>query len=337
MGGPTNEPNRTELLASITLHQGPGSQVGQRGAIVSRRRTEVELGGAMRARILPLVACVLLAVFAYDGVVRLLLNGLVRLPKLPGELTVMTSILALFSLTHAWYSLGGRLTLAFFGLSAVISWAYEQVGVATNLVFGAYHYTDYLGPKLGHVPYLIPLAWFMMIYPSYVIANLALDRHATGTPAGVSRLVRLAAVSALVMTAWDLVVDPILSGSYARAWIWENGGPYFGIPIQNYLGWLLTTFTVYLAYRAIEQRVAPAALGPVGAGAAALPVAAYGLMLAADLLSGVEPSGVAIIGPLVMGPPLAVAAWRLWRLVRQPATGRSAPVALASLAHPPGE
>ena len=276
----------------------------------------------MRARILLIAACVLLAIFAYDGVVRLLLIGLVRLPKLPDELTLLTSILALFSLTHAWYSIGGRLTLVFFGLSAVIAWAYEQAGVATGLVFGAYHYTDYLGPKLGNVPYLIPLAWFMMIYPSYVIANLVLSGHATGTRAGVAWLVRLAAVSAVVMTAWDLVVDPILSGPSAQAWIWENGGPYFGIPIQNFLGWLLTTFTVYLTYRAIEQRVAqPAVLGqvgagaagPLGAGAAALPVAAYGLMLASDLLSGVEPAGVAVVGPLVMGPPLAVAAWRLWR------------------------
>jgi len=275
----------------------------------------------MRTRILLIAACVLLAVFAYDGVVRLLLIGLVRLPKLPDELTLLTSILALFSLTHAWYSIGGRLMLVFFGLSAFVSWAFEQAGVATGLVFGAYHYTDYLGPKLGNVPYLITLAWFMMIYPSYVIANLVMDGHATGTRAGAGWLVRLAAVSAVVMTAWDLVVDPILSGPSARAWIWENGGPYFGIPIQNFLGWLLTTFTVYLAYRAIEQRVAPPGLGPMGTGAAgplgtgaaALPVVAYGLMLASDLLSGVEPAGVAIVGPLVMGPPLALAAWRLCR------------------------
>ncbi len=292
----------------------------------------------MRTRILLVAACVLLAIFAYDGVVRLLVIGLIRLPKLPDELTLLTSILALFSLTHAWYSIGGRLTLVFFGLSAVVSWAYEQVGVATGLIFGTYHYTDYLGPKLGNVPYLIPLAWFMMIYPSYVIANLVLGGHATGTRAGATWLLRLAAVSAAVMTAWDFVVDPILSGPSARAWIWENGGPYFGIPIQNFFGWLLTTFTVYLAYRAIEQRTAPAAsgslgaadlvgagaAGPLGAGAAALPVAAYGLMLVSDLLSGVEPAGVAVVGPLVMGPPLVLAAWRLVALRQRerPSAGR---------------
>jgi uncharacterized membrane protein len=259
-------------------------------------------------------SALLLAIFAYDGVVRLALLGLVRLPKLPGELTLLTTILALFSLTHAWHSLGGRLTAAFFALSAVISWAYEQVGVATGLVFGAYHYTDYLGMKLGQVPLIIPLAWFMMIYPSYVVANLAAGGRVVGTPAWFRRLVALAAAGAVAMTAWDLVVDPILSGPDARAWIWENGGAYFGIPIHNFLGWLLTTFTVYLAYRFVEQRYEPSPLVRPERWVAAMPVAAYGLMLASNLLSGAEPAGVVGVGLVAMGIPLVLATLGLARL-----------------------
>jgi putative membrane protein len=241
-------------------------------------------------------------------------SGVVALPSVPGGLKMLTAVLALFSLAHAWYALGARHTLAFFGLSAVISWAFEQAGVATGFVFGAYHYTDYLGPKLGHVPYLIPLAWFMMIYPSYVIANLVLARRPTGTPRGLVPLVQLAAASAVAMTVWDLVIDPILSGPSTRAWIWESGGPYFGIPIQNYLGWLATTFAVYLAYRAVEQRVASAPVGSMPAWVAALPVAAYALMLASNLLSGAAPAAVAPIGLVAMGIPVAVATIGLWRI-----------------------
>jgi uncharacterized membrane protein len=279
----------------------------------------------MKGRVLLGIASVLLAVFTYDAVVRLLLSGVVSLPSVPGGLRTLTAVLALFSLFHAWYSLGGRLTLAFFTLSATISWVYEQVGVTTGLVFGAYHYTDYLGAKLGDVPLLIPLAWFMMIYPSYVIAGLAVERRPTGTPRGAAALVRLAAVSAVVMTVWDLVVDPILSGPDARAWIWENGGPYFGIPIQNYFGWLLTTFTVYVAYRALEQRVAAAPAGPVTARVAALAVGAYAAMLAAEVLSGVLPAGVAVIGPVVMGVPIATAEVRLRAVIATQAELRRGP------------
>ena len=275
----------------------------------------------MKRRALLIAAIALLAVFGYDAVLRLAVSGVVALPSVPGGLKMLTAVLALFSLAHAWYALGVRHTLAFFGLSAVISWAFEQAGVATGLVFGAYHYTDYLGPKLGHVPYLIPLAWFMMIYPSYVIANLVLARRPTGTPRGLVPLVQLAAASAVAMTVWDLVIDPILSGPSARAWIWESGGPYFGIPIQNYLGWLATTFAVYLAYRAVEQRVASAPVGSMPAWVAALPVAAYALMLASNLLSGAAPAAVAPIGLVLMGIPIAVATVRLWR-IRSPRAAR---------------
>jgi putative membrane protein len=268
----------------------------------------------VKRRALLIAAIALLAVFGYDAVLRLAVSGVVALPSVPGGLKMLTAVLALFSLAHAWYALGVRHTLAFFGLSAVISWAFEQAGVATGLVFGAYHYTDYLGPKLGHVPYLIPLAWFMMIYPSYVIANLALARRPTGTPRGLVPLVQLAAASAVAMTVWDLVIDPILSGPSTRAWIWESGGPYFGIPIQNYLGWLATTFAVYLAYRAVEQRVASAPVGSMPAWVAALPVAAYALMLASNLLSGAAPAAVAPIGLVAMGIPVAVATIGLWRI-----------------------
>jgi len=59
-----------------------------------------------------------------------------------------TVFLVLFSLCHAWYLLGGRHCLVFFTLAAVISWIFEEVGVATGLIYGPYHYTAVLGPKL---------------------------------------------------------------------------------------------------------------------------------------------------------------------------------------------
>jgi uncharacterized membrane protein len=279
-------------------------------------------GMTRRGRVLLAASIVLLGAFAYDGVVRRALIPLVHLPVLTGSLSVLTAVLALFSLAHAWYSLGGRLTAAFFALSAVIAWVFEEVGVATGLVYGAYHYTDYLGGKLGNVPLIIPMAWFMMIYPSYVIANLLLEGRPTGTRPGAASLVRLAAVSAVVMTVWDLVIDPILSGPHVRAWIWDGGGQYLGVPIQNYAGWLLTTLTVYVAYRAVEQRVRSAPAGPLDGRVVALPLLAYGLMLAADLLSGITPPALAVIGPVVMGPPLIVAAWRLVNPAGKPAGAR---------------
>jgi len=75
------------------------------------------------------------------------------------------------SLSHAMYMLGLRHALAFFALAALISLAFEAAGVATGAVYGPYHYTDFLDPKLFDVPLLVPLSWFMIIYPGYALVN----------------------------------------------------------------------------------------------------------------------------------------------------------------------
>jgi putative membrane protein len=106
-----------------------------------------------------------------------------------------------------------------------------------------------------------------------------------------------------------VVVDPILSGSAFRAWIWERGGPYFGVPVQNYVGWLLTTFVVYALYRAFEHR-RPARGASLSTLAAALPLVAYGSMLVSNLVAGGPPELV-VIGPFVMGVPRLATAGRL--------------------------
>jgi putative membrane protein len=232
------------------------------------------------------------------------------MPALPGGLNGLTTLLVLFSICHAVYALGPRNAGIFFVGSAVVSWAFEQAGVATGLVFGPYHYTSLLGPKLGDVPILIPGAWFMMMYPSYVIAGLIVDGRPFGTRGRPGHVAWLAAIGAAVMTAWDVVVDPILSGPGFRAWVWERGGPYLGVPVQNYVGWLLTTFTVFALYRGYERFRPPTGVRRWDFMAGVLPLVAYGSMLVANLVAG-GPSDLVVIGPFVMGVPLLTAAGRL--------------------------
>ena len=80
-----------------------------------------------------------------DGVSRRLLAGLVLLPVILGGLNGLIVTLLLFSLWHASVALGVRLTFAFFAITTVTSWIFEEVGVVTGLVYGPYHYTAPLG------------------------------------------------------------------------------------------------------------------------------------------------------------------------------------------------
>ena len=162
-------------------------------------------------------------------------------------------IIVAFSLAvvHARVSLGRARMLLLLVLTYVVSILFESVGVATGWVYGPYHYTDQLGPRfLGLVPYLIPLAWFMMIYPAQMIAEgLLSDRLA----AGWRGVWQMALMSAIVMTAWDMIMDPIMVRM--GFWVWEVEGAYLGVPLHNYAGWLVTTFTIFLLYRLIAPRL----------------------------------------------------------------------------------
>jgi putative membrane protein len=59
----------------------------------------------------------------------------------------------------------------------------------------------------------------------------------------------------------------------AGNWVWERGGPYFGVPLRNYLGWLVTTFLIYVAVGWLWRRVGLTT--PARGIFAALPVIAY--------------------------------------------------------------
>jgi putative membrane protein len=223
----------------------------------------------------------------------------------------------LFGIFHSAYVLGWQRTLVFFGLTVAITWSYEHIGVETGLIYGTYHYTDALGVKLGNVPIIIPIAWFMMVYPSYIIANLigsgrTMSRGYNNSKTPIVQILRLSFLSAVIMTAWDLVVDPYLSGPTEKAWIWENGGgQYFGVPLHNFGGWILTTFTIYLLFRLLSERMLQALPNrPLTNSIILLPLIAYGAMMVAIIIPG-EPQELRIIGPIVMGIPLAVAVSRL--------------------------
>lgn len=109
------------------------------------------------------MAGVFLAVPACAGKSWRRLAELVALPVILGGLNGLVVILLFFSLWHASVALGRRLALTFFAITMATSWIFEEAGVVTGLIYGPYHYTSVLGPWLGSVPILIPLAWFVLV------------------------------------------------------------------------------------------------------------------------------------------------------------------------------
>ena len=120
------------------------------------------------------------------------------------------------------------------GLVAVslASFLSEHIGTGYGFPFGGYEYTGLLGYKLGgRVPVLIPISWFLMALPSWILAGTVFP--------GKQRTFPRIALAAFFLTAWDLALDPAMS-YLTPYWVWENPGPFFGMPWVNLAGWMGT-------------------------------------------------------------------------------------------------
>lgn len=110
----------------------------------------------------------------------------------------------------------------------------EHVGTATGLPFGRYAYTGALRPIVKGVPAVVPVAWFAMAVPAREAAHAALGER--------SNRWRRIGLGAAYLTAWDLFLDPQMVGE--GYWRWARHGRYRGIPVTNYLGWLVASAVV---------------------------------------------------------------------------------------------
>ncbi len=172
--------------------------------------------------------------------------------ELIGIATAATAaFLFLFSLSHCIETRGLSRSAAMLGVAFAIALLMEYLGSRHGFLFGNYTYTDNLGYKaLGQVPIIIPVAWFMMLYPSWEIAGLLASRFKVHS-ALVKNALRII-IAALAMTAWDLSLDPrmVADGN----WIWHDGGAYFGIPLSNFAGWVVTSAMIYAAWTLLDGR-----------------------------------------------------------------------------------
>ena len=175
----------------------------------------------------------------YAGIVLAIWFEVVEVP-LRWPLTLSLLLLPfVFAVLHASRSMGWRHGMLLLFLSVAVSLFLESVGVLTGVVFGSYRYTTLLGPCfLGLVPYMIPMAWFTLVYPSYVIAEWLIP--AQWIP--WQRRLAVAALGATVVTGVDMAVDPVMVA--AGGWVWQVRGVFFGVPAHNYFGWWLTAFAM---------------------------------------------------------------------------------------------
>lgn len=141
---------------------------------------------------------------------------------------------------HAAKMLGWKPALRMVGVSLAIVYVLEEIGVHTGIIFGRYYFTPLMGPKQDVIPIAIFCGWVTLIYMTWVVTNLLIDGSPIPTRHTPSMIIFRALVGALVITTIDISADPI--GVANGWWVWLDGGAFYGVPIQNYVGWFIVAF-----------------------------------------------------------------------------------------------
>ena len=127
---------------------------------------------------------------------------------------------------------------------AAYSYAVEFVGVHYGVPYGEFSYQAELGPMLAGVPVGLPVFFIPLVLNSYLLALLLFPR--------AGRLRRTLAALAIVLVV-DLVLDPAAVG--LGFWTYESGGVYYGVPLSNFVGWVLSGLVaVSLVEAAFDRR-----------------------------------------------------------------------------------
>ena len=154
-----------------------------------------------------------------------------------------------FFIFHSVLFFGILNTAIFFIISFTTSLFLEVIGANKGYVFGKYSYESSLcpGPMLGNVPLLIAVAWSGLIYMSLNCSFLMLNIKFNSI---ISLEVIL--MTSTFITILDLILDPIAVNE--GRWKWDKPGNYYGVPIQNFLGWFFNTTIILVLFKLLSSK-----------------------------------------------------------------------------------
>jgi putative membrane protein len=129
----------------------------------------------------------------------------------------------------------------------------EMIGVNTGLLFGNYTYGSVMGFKIGGVPLLIGLYWFIVIYCCIVIMEqmhqwVKAKYEALDQPVMSEKWEHISIVvdGAMMAAFFDWLMEP--AAVKLGFWFWHS----VSIPLYNYFCWFMIASLLIVAARKIS-------------------------------------------------------------------------------------
>jgi putative membrane protein len=171
-------------------------------------------------------------------------------------------------LTAAAAAWGWRRAVAFTAWAGGLAFAAEWSSTRTGIPFGLYHYTGATVGRelyLSNVPFFDPVSFTFLAYASLGLAGQLLGAwgaRGAGEEAAQARpaaRLRLAGLAGLLMMWLDVVIDPLsVRGDrwfLGRIFYYPEPGWYFGVPVANFVGWVLVGAAIAWGWTVLGPRV----------------------------------------------------------------------------------
>ena len=174
--------------------------------------------------------------------------------------------------------LGWKKTACFTVVGYLISFLSELSSINSGFPYGWYYYIDATkGQELwiAGVPFFDSISYVFLAYCSYATALLVVspskarrwDFIVLETRA-IRRSLAVLFLGSLFQVFLDIIVDPVaLQGKrwfLGQIYGYQEKGCHFGVPLSNYIGWLVVSVLMVMALQIIDARVEREAQRPVG-------------------------------------------------------------------------
>jgi bisanhydrobacterioruberin hydratase len=154
----------------------------------------------------------------------------------------MASVSALFIIILAIPSfiamiiwLGWKKGLTSIIILSIYAVVIETFAILTGFPYSPFHYTELIGTKLfGYTPFTLPFAYVPLFIGCIYLAN----HYWQEALPELKNMLKLVIITALLVLTADLILDP--AAVSLNFWVYEYHGIFYGVPLQNFLGWILT-------------------------------------------------------------------------------------------------
>jgi len=165
--------------------------------------------------------------------------------------------------------LGVKRAVLFCIAGYVIAWLSEYTSIHTGVPYGHYYYIEHTKSEelwVMGVPFMDSLSYVFLAYASYCMAILVTSPVIRSK--GLIYLLETRKIRDSIFTTLlgsiffvylDIIIDPValLGGRWFLGQIFQYSkkGVYFGVPISNFIGWLLVGFLLIYSLQKIDNRL----------------------------------------------------------------------------------